>query len=63
MGEQIPCSASTDDDVYSPCRNGFPQTGPCWGIAGTPICCNEEVCGRLYDKWGGRPPQQLETSP
>lgn len=37
------------------CRSGFMITGPCLGTAGTPICCNEEICGRIYFEIGGRP--------
>lgn len=37
------------------CRNGFPLTGSCLGTAGTPVCCREELCGRLYDHCGGWP--------
>lgn len=37
------------------CKNGFPIGGACLGTAGTPICLQEEVCGRIYDYNGGRP--------
>jgi len=34
--------------VYGPCRDGFPQTGSCAGLAGVPICMVPEITGRLY---------------
>ena len=48
------------------CRSGFDQSNVCRGlligfkgdydnIANIPQCCNEERCGRLYSKSGGKP--------
>jgi hypothetical protein len=37
------------------CRNGFPVRGACLGTAGTPVCCNEELCAHLYSHCGGWP--------
>ena len=48
--------------TYGPCRNGFPQTGPCRGFANDvaiPVCMNEKLCGRLYAESGGKPPAHL----
>lgn len=44
------------------CKNGFPIWGPCLGTAGTPICLQEEVCGRIYAFNGGRPKTLEELS-
>jgi hypothetical protein len=45
------------------CRNGFPVFGSCRGTAGTPMCCREEACGRLYNSSGGKPKPIEEVSP
>jgi hypothetical protein len=45
------------------CRDGFPQRSPCWGAPGTPVCCNEALCARLYDNNGGKPPERLYGYP
>lgn len=37
------------------CSNGFPITGPCLGADGVPVCCDEDLCGRLYEHNGGKP--------
>lgn len=52
MTERERCSALQTD---STCRNGFYVTGPCHGTDGTPICVQEEVCGRIYGANGGIP--------
>lgn len=54
-------SAVPERGVYGPCKDGFPQTGACWGLSGTPVCCNEELCGRLYEQFGGSPPAHVLT--
>ena len=46
-------------ETYAPCRHGFPMTGACFGTGGTPICCNERVCGRIYEQSGGKPPEHM----
>lgn len=48
------------------CRDGFPATAACWGMGfidswgishyAVPICCQEELCGRIYGDAGGKPP-------
>lgn len=43
------------------CANGFPVTGSCRGCAGTPVCCNEELAGRLYNEFGGKPPLPISS--
>lgn len=42
------------------CENGFWITGACLGIRGTPPCCQEELCGKLYWPIGGKPPTLAE---
>ena len=42
------------------CANGFYLTGPCLGTSGTPMCLKEEVCGRLFNSCGGKPPTLSE---
>lgn len=47
------CASVLPGGSYDRCRDGFPMTGPCWGLGGgLPICCNEKVCGRLYPETG-----------
>ena len=46
--------------MYQPCRDGFPMTAPCFAGRGTPVCCNEAVCGRLYPETG-EPVRESET--
>lgn len=57
MGER--CDALKDGK----CKNGFPVTGACQGAAGTPVCCNEALCGRLYEAFGGKPPTPHAAPP
>ena len=59
MSEWSACSASDREHHF--CRNGFPQRASCFGTNGTPVCCQEEVCARLFEKWGGKPPDFLRS--
>ena len=48
------CSALVGND----CKNGFSASAVCHGISAetvTPMCCKEELCGRLFDYNGGKP--------
>lgn len=48
-----------EQGIYGSCLDGHIQTGVCAGIdteTVVPTCCNENLCGRLYDKSGGKPP-------
>ena len=57
MISRTPCSAHVaGSDV---CKNGFPQSAACVVVDATPACCNEALCGRLYDHCGGKPPVWL----
>lgn len=52
-----PCkSYRPERGTYGSCADGFPQTGACWSGNSFPVCCNEELCGRLYENFGGKPP-------
>jgi hypothetical protein len=53
------CSAVLSYRTYHPCANGFPMTGACITGNGTPVCMNEKICARLYDRWGGKPPAHM----
>lgn len=57
MSRRIPCKSHVAGSrIYDPCRDGFPQTAACAGVGGVvPICCKEELCGRLYANSGGKP--------
>lgn len=53
-----------DSGTYGPCRDGHPQTAVCTGISAdtvTPACCNEELCGLMYEPFGGKPPEHMLT--
>lgn len=44
--------------VGSECKNGFSVTGACHGINAEtvlPMCCKEELCGRLFNHNSGKP--------
>lgn len=56
------CSGAIAGGVYAPCKHGFPMTGPCYGFAGVPVCCNENLCARLYPETG-TPPRHMRTPP
>ena len=62
MGKPIPCKSHiAGSRTYEPCRDGFPQTATCAGVGvAVPICCQEELCGRLYSNSDGRPAAQQE---
>lgn len=47
--------------VHAACRDGFPQTAACWGLPGTPACCNEALCARLFAGFSGKPPEHMLT--
>ena len=47
------CSAARYDSHW--CNNGFPQSGACFTGSGTPTCCQEAVCARLWSHNGGKP--------
>ena len=47
------------------CKYGFPVTTGCWAsgtlaknMAPGVKCLDEEWCGKVYEKWGGKPPIQ-----
>lgn len=51
LADRKPCSALRN----GVCTNGFPVRGSCYGVDGTPVCCDENVCGHLYGHIGGKP--------
>jgi len=56
------CSGHDPDKKL--CKHGFLQSGACHGMAlGTPMCCQEELCGRMFDKNGGKPIQPCAAIP
>lgn len=52
----IECSAARHDSHW--CNNGFPQNGACFVPGGTPFCCSEVQCDRLWGHNGGKPDLQ-----
>jgi hypothetical protein len=44
------CSAARHDSHW--CDSGFPQSGACFVPGGTPFCCNEALCARLFPETG-----------
>lgn len=60
MSAERECSAFLPKNgMYGPCHNGFPQIlGACMGLGGTPVCCDENLCGRLYPETG-KPPEHM----
>lgn len=57
------CSAVVELAGRHVCKNGFPVTGACLGASATPVCMQEELCGRLYAETGGRPQFLTEQLP
>jgi hypothetical protein len=59
--KQEKCSALIGND----CKNGFSVSAVCHGI-GTdsvaPMCCKEELCGRLFNNNGGKPNSMQEAA-
>lgn len=49
------CSGARPSENF--CAHGFPQTVVCFVPSQTiaPMCCDEEVCGRLFSHNGGKP--------
>lgn len=63
MKDKKKCSSYIPENgVYGSCKDGHFQTAVCAGIDGLPTCCNEELCGRLYDHNGGKPLQGFTSA-
>jgi len=44
------------------CKDGHVQTAACAGVtleSIVPTCCNEILCGRLYEHNGGKPSEKF----
>lgn len=60
MTEHKKCSALRSNPYR--CINGFPVSAACAGIPTIPICCKEDITGRLFNQNGGRPKPLGEAS-
>lgn len=63
---------SSHIEGHAICRDGFPQSPGCVApptprdgkppAYTVPLCCDEELCGRVFDKTGGKPDDALVRS-